>query len=523
MSQPSQPKPAPAKPAQPSNAAVAAPKRQLNLFDSTCIIVGIIIGAGIFASSPTIAGALPNATWLYIVWLLGGLLSFFGSLCYAELGTAYPKSGGDYVFLSKAFGRSPGFMFAWAQFWIIRPGSIGAMAFAFANYANSIYPNYEGEDARYVLLAYTCGAIIFFSAINILGVSQGKWTQNILTSVKVLGLGAIVIVGIFLVNKNTTTVAPTSAPETVKKAAEPTDASTKTTDTDVSEMSWFHTTLLPIENIFRQIGGILSMLGFPLMMVLFTYGGWNEMAYVGAEVKNPDKNIFRALMLGTISVTLIYVLINYAFVNALGFEGVKQKTCPADVIALVLGDRGHDILSLLVCISCLGAVHGNIFTGARINYALGTEHRLYAWLGKWSGKTGTPVSSLLIQAAITLMLVLYAGLRTAVGSEGLRNGFDQMVIFTTPVFWFFMTLVGLSVMELRWRDPETKRPIRVPLYPLPPIILCMFSMYLVYSSLDYALKNESWEAVFSLIILALGVVMCFFDPAMPRGAAKKES
>ena len=142
---------------------------------------------------------------------------------------------------------------------------------------------------------------------------------------------------------------------------------------------------------------------------------------------------------------------------------------------------------------------------------MGTEHRLYSWLGKWSAKTGTPVSSLLIQGLITLALVLWFGL-AAPSAEGMESGFKKMVIFTTPAFWFFLTMVGLSVAELRWRDRDVPRPYRVLFYPLPPIILCLFSMYMVYSSLKYAITNESWEAIWSVAILALGVAMSFFDP-----------
>ncbi len=174
----------------------AAPRRQLTLFDSTCLIVGIIIGAGIYRTSPEIAKLTPNVAWLMGLWLLGGLLSLIGALCYAELATAYPKEGGDYVYLTRAMGRRVGFLFAWCQLWIVRPGSIGLMAYAFAEYANRIWPRAEGQSAGYVLVAYAAGSIVVMTAINILGVREGKWTQNILTTVKVLGLAAIVAIGL---------------------------------------------------------------------------------------------------------------------------------------------------------------------------------------------------------------------------------------------------------------------------------------------------------------------------------------
>lgn len=176
-----------------------APRRELSLFDSTCIIVGIIIAAGIYRSSPDVARLTPNAMWLLGLWLLGGALSLIGALCYAELATAYPQEGGDYVYLTRAFGRRMGFLFAWSQLWIVRPGSIGAMAYAFAEYANRIWPRAEGGRAAYVLVLYAAASIVVLTAVNLLGVREGKWTQNVLTAAKVAGLTAIVAVGFLCV------------------------------------------------------------------------------------------------------------------------------------------------------------------------------------------------------------------------------------------------------------------------------------------------------------------------------------
>jgi len=439
-----------------------APRRQLTLFDTTCIIVGIIIGAGIYRSSPEIARLTPNTLLLLGLWLLGGLLSLLGALCYAELATAYPKAGGDYVYLTKALGRKVGFLFAWCQLWIVRPGSIGAMAYAFAEYANYVWPQAKGDAAGYVLAAYAAGSIVILSAVNIVGVREGKWTQNILTTVKVLGLAAIVVIGLL-------STGPAEA------ASEPAPA----------EFS-------------------LSHFGLAMIFVLFVFGGWNEMAYVGAELKNPRKNILRALLLGTIAVALIYVLVNLAFVNALGLAGARRPTAAADVLAFALGDWAGKAVSILICVSALGAVNGQILTGARIYYAFGSEHTLYAWLGRWNARTGTPVTSLLIQGAITLALVLWFGLG--------HSGFESMVIFTTPGFWVFLALVGASLIVLRFRRPNDERPYRVPGYPVTPIIFCMSSLFMVYASLDYAVRNGSWEAFWSIAILLAGIALCLVDP-----------
>lgn len=461
----------------------AAPKRQLTLFDSTCIIVGIIIGSGIYETSPKIAREvcglgekitasvpllgnlaehsgvvawlLSDAALILGVWVLGGILSLLGALCYAELATAYPKSGGDYVYLTRAFGRAMGFIFAWAQLWVVRPGSIGLYAYVFARYANQIW---NLGDSPQALMAYAAGSIVVLTGVNILGVRESKWTQNVLTTIKVLGLAAIFVVGLFC----TAPAAPAQRPS--------------------------------------------PFVGFGLAMIyiFYTYGGWNEMAYVGAEVRDPKRNILRALVLGTAAVTLIYVLVNAAFLHVLGVSGFAQSEAVAtDVLNLVSGWGGR-LIAILICISALGAINGMVFTGARIYYAMGTEHRLYSWLGTWDERTGTPVSSLLIQAFITLVPVVAFGMYT--------GGFDALMNFTAPVFWAFFLLVGLSLFALRWREPALERPYRVPLYPVVPVVFCLSSAYMLYSSVTWAYSQRRPEALWSIVVMVIGIGLAFVGP-----------
>jgi basic amino acid/polyamine antiporter, APA family len=443
----------------------AAPRPELTLFDSTCIIVGIIIGVGIYCTSPAIARLAPSATWLIGLWLLGGALSLAGALCYAELATAYPQAGGDYVYLTRAFGSKVGFVFAWCQLWVVRPGSIGAMAYAFAEYANRVWPRAEGDLGTYVLTTYAATAIVALTVVNVLGVREGKWTQDVLTTAKVLGLTAIVAAGFRYV-----------APAAATPAAAPSSA-------DPS----------------------LANIGLAMIFVLFTYGGWNEMAYVAAEVKEPRKNILRALLIGTLAVTVIYVLVNVAFLHALGLAGARHSTAAVDVLELGIGPWAGLAMSLLICISALGAINGQILTGSRIYYAMGSEHRLYAWLGRWNARRGTPVCSLLVQGAITLALAIWFGLGT--------DGFERMVKFTTPGFWFFLMLVGLSVFVLRRREPAVARPYRVPGYPLIPFLFSLSCAFMVYASVAHAVQYRSWEALWSIGVLLVGVAMSCCDRA----------
>ncbi len=439
---------------------LACPHRHLSLFDSTSIIVGIIIGASIFSSTPLIARQVPSVYWLMEVWAIGAVFCLVGSLCYAELATAYPKEGGDYVFLTEAFGRRTGFLFAWAQFWIVRPSSVGTLAFVFADYANRIYPL---SAAYRPLLVYAVGAVMVLSGVNLLGVQAGKWTQNLLTLIKYLGLLAMVAVGTCFSVAAAAPAVPSSSPS-------------------------------------------LDSLGFALIFIIFAYGGWNEMAYVSAEVRNPQKNILRALLLGTLAVAAVYIAINLAFVHALGLSGVQQsKAVAADVLSLGIGPRAEKCISLLICLMVLGGINGMIFTGARILYAMGTEHQLYSWIGRWSSRTDTPARPLIIQAAVTVALTIGFGWNQKEGS-----GFETSVAFAAPTFWIFLYLVGHSLFVLRGRSTPA-RTYRVPFYPLVPLLFCLASAFMLFKSLEYALGQTPRGLAVSALVLGIGAALTLVE------------
>lgn len=433
------------------------PRRSLSLFDATSIIVGIIIGAGIYEATPGIAANTHSLAALLAVWLAGGLLAVVGALCYAELATTYPEDGGDYIYLKRAFGRPVAFLFAWAELWIIRPGSIGAMAFIFARYANQLVPLGAPGEA---FSGYATGAIILLTGVNILGVKEAKWTQNLLTAAKVIGLLSVFAVAFSLL------------PGGESGAAVPATASADPPHTD-----------------YR----------LALILVLFTYGGWSEVAYVAAEVRNAKQNIVAALLWGIGIVAGIYLLANLAFAHALGFEGLQHsRAAAADVLRLRFGDRGAFWISGLICISTLGAINGQIFTGARIYYALGSDHPLLAPLGRWNIRLGTPVWSLAVQAVFTLLPVL------AFGRDS--DGFQRLVEFTAPAYWLFFLLVGVGLFVLADRDAARPRPFRTPGYPWTPLLFCLMSAWMCYASFSHAYENRSWETLWAAGVLGVGVV-----------------
>lgn len=443
------------------DALPAAPRRQLTLFDTSSIIVGIIIGSSVYVTAPRIAECVPDAISFLAVWLLGGAFALIGSLCYAELATALPAEGGDYVYLSRAYGRPVGFMFAWCELWLVRPGATGSLAYVFAEYADQLLP--LGSQAPPI---YAAGAVAVITAINLLGVMTGKWTQNLLTMAKVLGLAVVVVIGFRV-----------TAPVAIAPTAPPSHPS----------VNW----------------------GLAMIFILYAYGGWNDMAFVSAEVRDPERNIVRALVLGTSAVTGIYLLLNASFLHALGFHGVRGGSAlAAEVVRLGLGGWGGKAVSALVAISALGAINGMTFTAARIYYALGKQHRLFAPLGVWNARFDGPTRALLLQGTVTLGLVMWFG---GALKGPAKKGFDTMANFTFPPFWFFLMLVGLAVIVLRWREPELVRPYRVVGFPLLPLIFSAGAAYMAWSSLAYACKNLAPPALWSLAAIVAGIVACAID------------
>lgn len=424
------------------------PKRELSLFDSTCIIVGIIIGAGIYQMAPDIAKGAGCWWGVLALWAVGGLLSLFGALGYAELATAYPKEGGDYVYLSRAYGKWAGFLFGWAQLTVVRPGDIAVMAFAFATYARAVWDPLASHPA-YSQRLYAAGATVILTAINILGVKEGKWTQNLLTVVKALGLLAIVGVAVL-------------APQ--RGAAE--------SSFDALPMS------------------------LALIFVLFTYGGWNEMAYVAAEVKEPRRNIVRALVLGTGAVIFLYLLVNGAFLYTLGYSGLATSEAVAkDAIATTFPRIGGGLICALVCISALGAVNGLIFTGARISYAMGAEHRTFRLFGRWHERTGTPAWALLVQGVIAVSLIMVFG------------SFVDTLLYTAAAVYAFYLGTSLAVIVLRFKEPNVERPYRVTGYPVTTLIFSAVCGLLIYSCVTYAWAFKRISLFVLLGVFVAGVVV----------------
>src|SRR5690606_35889542 len=230
---------------------------------------------------------------------------------------------------------------------------------------------------------------------------------------------------------------------------------------------------------FTPVSGESGSLGLAMVFVLLTYGGWNEAAYVTSELRSGRNHMVKVLIISIVIITAVYLLINYAYIRGLGLRGIASSEAVAgDLMRNAFGDTGLVLITVLVAVSALTSANATMFTGARSNYALGRDFPGFALLGRWEPKTSVPVNAFVLQGIISLALI-------SLGYFS-RNGFETMVEYTAPVFWFFFLLVGISLFILRYKEPKARRPFRVPFYPLTPLVFCLSSAYLLYLSFAYS-------------------------------------
>jgi APA family basic amino acid/polyamine antiporter len=445
----------------------SGPRPVLGYFDAVALIVGIVVGAGIFSFPSLVASNSPSAWTFILVWVIGGAVSLVGALCYAELASAFPNAGGDYHFLKRAVGGRFAFLFAWARMSVIQTGSLAILAFIFGDYATQLYSLGDSSPMIYAALV-----IVLLTVINSIGIQFGAGTQKLLTSLQVLGVVTIIFAGIFL------------APDVPAAAAAPTESG-------------------------ATAGA--SAFGLAMVFVLLTFGGWNEAAYISAEMRRGKRQIARSLIMGICVITVLYVLVNIAYVSALGLGGVAASSAVAgDTMRATLGDGAAWIIGLLVAIAALTSANATIFTGARTNYALGRDVPALGMLGRWNDRADSPVNALMVQGLVALGLV---GL-----SVWTREGISAIIDYTAPVFWFFFLMVGVSLFVLRKKEPDVERPFRVPLYPVVPALFCVTSAYLLYSSVVYT----GLGSFVGIGVLVVGAIVLYMLPAVETLADNNE-
>ena len=431
------------------------PKQLLSVPDGIFLVAGMVIGVGIFKLPGLVAGNAASATHFFAAWIVGGVACLCGALVYAELASRYPETGGEYAFLRRGFGEGTAFVFAWSRMTVIQTGAIAAVSFVFGEYASQIVSFGAQSNAIWAAL---CVAVL--TGLNLAGTVQSKGLQKVMEILLIAALAAIAIGGIAV------------------GGAQPPPAA-------------------------QGAGGSLALM---MIFVLYTFGGWNEGAYLAGEVRDARRNMVKVLAGGIILVTVLYLLVNLGYFRALGLTGLREsKAIAVDTMRLVAGQNAALLVALVVCVSALTTINAAIFTGARTNWALGRDYRVFAFLGNWRESGSTPANALLVQGAIVLALI-WAGSTT-------RDGFEAMVAYGLPVFWSFLLLTGITLFIFR-RNKET--PVfRVPLFPLVPIAFLAMCAFMVWSSFDYV-ANSPYGPKFGnlvlagIVVMAVGIPLYFF-------------
>jgi amino acid transporter len=437
------------------NKNAVAPSQLLSVTDGIFLTIGMVVGVGIFKLPSMIAGNTASVAEFLFAWVLGGAVSLCGALVYAELASRHPETGGEYTFLYRGLGRGAAFLFAWSRMTVIQTGAIVAVAFAFGDYASEIVRLGEKSAAIWAALG-----VVALTALNLAGTLQSKTLQKVM---EIALIGALVVIAI----------AALFAGGTPKPAA----------------------------------GTAGPGFGLAMIFVLFAFGGWNEAAYLAGEVRDARRNMLKILVIGILSVTVLYLLVNVGYVLALGLGGMRDsKAVAADVMRLVAGEKGVVLLALVVCVSALTTMNAAVFTGARTNWALGRDFGMFRFLGDWRESGSTPANALLLQGAVMLVLV-GAGAMTP-------DGFSAMVAYTAPVFWTFFLLTGITLFVFRARGGEAPA-VRAPLHPLVTLVFCAMCAYMLYSSIDY-IRNPHFGPKFGnmvlagLAVMAAGIPLYFF-------------
>lgn len=425
-------------------------KSLLGPWDAIAINIGIVIGCGIFRVPSEVAKYLTTPSLIILAWFLGGIICLLGVLCYAELSSSFPQTGGNYVYLLKSMGRMVAFLFAWTEILIIRPGSIAAVAFIFAEYLKS-FLSLDTFSVKLIAIFLVLG----LSIINILGLKPGKMVQNSSTYTKILALIFIILFGMI---SNKGSVLNFQSAE------------------------------------FSPDMGIFSLFGLALVPILWTYGGWHEITYVSGEIKDYKKSLSFSLIVSILVISLIYVTINIVYLYLVPIkEIVHTELIGSKVMQILWGDAGKKILEILVLISSLGCVNGLILTGSRITYAFARDNPLFRYLEKIHPKYSTPSRSIFINAILAFALIIW-------------GTFNKLLFFTGIVFWLFFALVVSGLFVLRYRFPQIERPFKVPGYPYVPFIFILVSVSICINTL-FSYPRES---LFGLCLTLSGIPVFFF-------------
>ena len=426
-------------------------KRVLSLLDATMINTGGIIGSGIFMVPATVAMLTGSSSLFFMVWIAGGIVSLFGALSVAELGAAMPRAGGQYVYLSEAYGPVWGYLYGWSAVAVINTASIAAVGVAFSEYLRFFFPITDIS-----IKGIAVATIVLLTIINILDVKSGARFQNLFTISKLGAIFGIIILGLVMEGGSNQNLIPFFSNQS-----------------------------------FTELVGPL---GLAMVSVLWTFDGWIFITYVAGEVKNPGRNIPLSLIFCMLIVVSIYLLLNYVLIYTLGFTGMNgSDLVVSDAASVFLGNKGAAIVTLIILISLIGANNGFVLTSARINYAMAKDKLFFHQASQIHPRFKSPANALIIQCA-------WACLLTFTGT------FNQLITYIIFASWIFYGMSAGAVIILRNKKPDMERPYKTPVYPWIPIIFILFAIFLTINTIMEAPRDA---AIGAGIILA-GLPMYYY-------------
>lgn len=430
--------------------------RQLGLWSAIAVVAGITIGSGIFRTPAGVADRLPGPLPIFLVWIAGGITALCGALTLAEVAGAFPETGGIYVFIRRSFGRLPAFLFGWAELAIIRAAAVGAIATTFAEYFLRVL-GYDPTIAPYSNWVHYVAAfaIAVISALNYVGVRWGSLVQNVTTVAKYFGLLFIIIVALAV-----------GLPKT----------------------GGYFTPSMPPGSFS------IAPFGLALVSVLWAYDGWADLAFISGEVKDPGRNLPRALIWGTVAVIAIYLLANIAYLGVMPVEEMRHsKLVAADVAAKLIGASGVTFVAITVMLSTLGTLNGSILTNPRVFFAMSADGMLFRKISDVHPKYKTPYMAIMLTAVLGIIFVM---LRT----------FEQLAdTFVTAILPFYALGVASIFVFRRRSSAEYKPTFRTPLYPITPIVFVLATIYLLGNAMLDASSRGPTLAIFGVILVGVPI------------------
>ena len=465
MSNPTQPSESKGIPAKPQLL------RRLNLLDTTFLVIGAVVGSGIFMTSGFILDYLPSPGWLLLVWLVGGLFTLGGALSCAELGAMYPRAGGQYVYIREAYGPFAGYLYGWGFFWFIMGGGIAALAVGFAEFFGYFFPALSTQSLLlkttvfgqpYSLSAgqlVAAAAIVFLTAVNYFGVKSGAVVQNIFTFLRIGSVLALVVLGLTMGNR---------------------------------------AGIRSVEDLFRggpeSIPGAITLFGLALIAALWTYDGWYAINCTAEEIKKPERNIPLGLLVGTLGITLIYLLVNVVYILALPVDKMRGVARVGELASSQLfGPTATSIFSAAIAVSIFGCLSANILFGPRVYMAMADDKLFFRAMSHIHPRYRVPSKALIGQAIWSCLLCL----------SGTYQDLYEFVVFALVIFF---GATGLAVIVLRRKQPHLARPYRTWGYPVVPVLFALVNLLIFINTVI----SDPRKSLLGLLLLTLGIPSYFY-------------